>query len=313
MGRPVVTASAIKETPVTSPSTAPSTAMPGSPFLSTSGPEEKPSVPVASSWVPPTIPKLKPLFGADPQEEESQKTRKKMVYLALAIGTLLLAFGFVAWYFIFRSSSVVTDPQEAVPSPEEKPVVSVVLESPFSLQTPNYLSIDTESITANGLQEILRQSAERIMAAHIGEPVEFLLTDKNNNPLAFSRFSYLMQLDIKPEILSSLGEPFSLFLYNDQGIVLPGLKLSFVVPGGVAAFENQKETTLPFAFRSILFPGRVVAKEVVFRSGVYNTETVRFVNIDMTGTVSFDYVVRGNDWFIGSSKDTLRAMLDKKR
>ena len=40
---------------------------------------------------------------------------------------------------------------------------------------------------------------------------------------------------------------------------------------------------------------------------------IRYVNMSETDLLSFDYTLEGNDWFIGTSKNTLRAILDARK
>ncbi len=286
-----------------------------SPFLEESGAatiEELPeaSVSLAPNWTPPAAPELKPLFEANPQAKKTEMTKKWYLFGGIGVVALLFTSG-VVWWFFFRlpeKIEVVTPVVEVQVVPQitpEKPQ-----DPPYSLVSPNYLSLDTESITPALFREVLKQPIDRIYQSNIGTPVEFLLTDKNNNPLAFSRFAYLMNLDLKPDFLATIGESFSLFLYNDQGKITLGLGLT-ITTDGVAYLS--KDGFLPYAFRNIFFDALNVPKDASFRSGVYNTQPVRFVNIDAAQNTSFDYAIRDKNWFIGTSKDTLRAILDKRQ
>jgi hypothetical protein len=240
---------------------------------------------------------------------------KKRTFLIIGGAAMVaLIAGFIAWYF-FRSSpeettvsvGFVDDVSSTVTNPEIPTVTP-----PYAPDAPNYLTIDIETVTAESLRVLLSQTGANMVAANMVEPVEFLLTDKNNNPIAFSRFVYLMDIELSEELLATLGEPFSLYLYNDNGRVRIGLALMLtdLIEGGrlIAA----QESALPFLFRTVLFPGASVTRQLGFRSGVYKTEPVRFVNVDVAQGVSFDYVLRDNEWFIGTSKDTLRMILDER-
>lgn len=262
-------------------------------------------------WNPPAAEQFKPLF--DNATPENSQSKKKIVFLAIGLTMLFISGGVAAWY-LFKTKPTVSEvpdvPQQfEQESPQEE---NVPAESPYALDGPNYLSVDIETVTVASLYELLRQSGERMQHAQVNEPVEFLLTDKNNNPIAFTRFAYLMKLELKPELLPLLDESFSLFLYNDAGQIMVGLGLTLADKvTGESLFALQKEGTIPYAFRTFLYEGIVVPKDVVFRSGLYQTQGVRYVNIVATKNISFDYALRGNNWFIGTSKNTLRAILDK--
>lgn len=294
----------------TNPSEAPTMSRQDSPFLSeSSAPRESASKPPQNLPFAP-VENLPDAQGAslDPGAHHGNR----LLFIVLGGTIVLTVSGLAAWYFMKPASEENTVPTqtETVVTPESTITVS---EPPFSLDTPNYLSFDTETVTPESFQTLIQQSGERIRTGNMTQPVEFLLTDKKNNPIAFSRFAYLMKLGFPEELLALLGEPFSLFLYNDAGRVALGLELTLVKGGEAQKVVTQKEASMPAFFQSLLFRGIAMPKEVTFRSGVYKTEAVRFVNIDTTQNISFDYVMRDAAWIIGTSKDTLRAILDKKQ
>lgn len=255
---------------------------------------------------PPIMSEPQPLFDAPGSEKKPQKE-----YLWVWIGGGILALtlaGGLFWYFFMREL------ESQVPAPTVPPQVMIevvqVEELPYSVENPNYLPFDTETVTVAGFQELLKQASARMREANMAQPVEFYLTDKNNNPIAFSRFAYLMNIEAKPEFLAQFDEKFSLFLYNDAGQPRIGLMLSPLPAVITALFEAQKEGSIPAAFGSLLYEGVTVPKDVSFRSGTYQEQTVRYVNIDISKNISFDHAVTKTKWFIGTSKDTLRAMLD---
>lgn len=258
---------------------------------------------------PPIMSEPQPLFDTPDTQKNGEKS-SLWVWIMGGVAVLTLAGG-LYWYFVMRES----EPQVTAPTTppqviiETTPVVQVE-ELPYSIENPNYLTFDTETVTVTGFQELLRQASARMLEANMGQPVEFYLTDKNNNPIAFSRFAYLMNIGVKPEFLAQFDEKFSLFLYNDAGQARIGLMLSPLPAVITALFETQKEGSIPAAFGSLLYEGVTVPKDVSFRSGTYQEQVVRYVNIDTSKNISFDHAVTKTKWFIGTSKDTLRAMLD---
>ncbi|MFZ3031636.1 MAG: hypothetical protein WA082_01230 [Candidatus Moraniibacteriota bacterium] len=280
-----------------------------SPFLSeSSAPREStPKPPQNLPFAP--VENLSDVQGAS--SDPGAQHGNRLLFIVLGGTIVLTASGLLAWYFMKPAPEENTVPTQAetVVTPESTITVS---EPPFSLDMPNYLSVDTETVSPESFQALIQQSGERIRTGNMTQPVEFLLTDKKNNPIAFSRFAYLMKLGFPEELLALLGEPFSLFLYSDAGRVALGLELTLVKGGEAQKVVTQKEASMPVFLQPLLFRGIVVPKEVTFRSGVYKTEAVRFVNIDTAQNISFDYVMRDAAWIIGTSKDTLRAILDKK-
>ncbi len=262
-------------------------------------------------------PALKPLFEEDAQKVLSQKKK----YLWGAVSVIVLSVLAGAMWYIFRvspkSEEALKEPiptqvestiQVVTPAPAPAPVPA----PPFSLTGPNYLSIDTETVTPASFQALLAEKKQILLNAGIVQPVEFLLTDKNNNPVAFSRLAFLMNIELSPAFLATIAESFSLFLYSDQGKVMPALALTFGTVDGPTLFAKEREGSFPYAFRSFLYEGMTVPRDVTFRTGVYKEQPVRYVNIDEATQTSFDYALRGTTWMIGTTKETLRAILDAK-
>ncbi len=242
-----------------------------------------------------------------------EQIRQKPVLIGACALAILLLLGGVWYWYVSRKSAVETieNPAEEAPSVIMQSSVELSAE-PFSPETTNFLSFDTETITPEGLRQLFSEAGNKIVTANMTKPVEFLLTDKNNNPVAFNRFAYLMALGLPDDLVAALGEHFSVFLYNDQGKVVIGLAF---VPENMSVVQEmvkEQEADLPFLFRSLLFNGINVSKKSSFRSGTYNNEAVRYVNINEADNMSFDYVLKEKEWIIGGSKNTLRAILDKK-
>jgi hypothetical protein len=265
----------------------------------------------APSAVPAPAPSLKPLF--DESTSKPARNNRLLLWGGIGMAGMLVVAGVVYWYMTQSKEEMATP--EIVPAPETtirvtttEPEPTPVL--PFSLTGPNYLSLDTETVTPATFQALLGEKKQLILNAGIVKPVEFLLTDKNNNPVAFSRVAFLMNIDLSQPFLAALAESFSLYLYNDQGQVRQGLALSFGTVDGPTLFAKEREGSFPYAFRSFLYEGLTVPRDVTFRSGVYKEQAVRFVNIDEASQASFDYALRGTTWMIGTSKETLRALLD---
>ena len=182
---------------------------------------------------------------------------------------------------------------------------------PFSLDKPNYLSLNVETVSPSEFQKTLSQTAERIKAADIKEPIEFLITDQSNNPLAFSRFAFLLKLELDSKLLALTNESFSLYVYNDGGQARLGLAVSFNDPQAAALLIAKTESNLPYALRTlILEPNINVGKSLGFRSTAYNQFAIRFANINSEKNLSLDYSLDKAQLFIGTSKNTLRIILD---
>jgi hypothetical protein len=245
-----------------------------------------------------------------------QSSNKKKMTSIVIFGTALLLFALGgAWYFFLKSdtngslesgsvSGVVEKSSDAQKNASPK-------QHPFSLDKPNYLSFNVETVSPSEFQKTLAQTAERIKAADIKEPIEFLVTDQSNNPLAFSRFAFLLKLELDSKLLALTNESFSLYVYNDGGQVHLGLAVSFSDPQAAALLIAKTESSLPYALRTlILEPNINVGKSLGFRSTTYNQFAIRFANINSEKNLSLDYSLDKAQLFIGTSKNTLRIILD---
>lgn len=255
-----------------------------------------------------------------------QSHSQKKLWLGVLAVIILWAIAGGVWYFFFGGkekiwellplsnvTKKIAEVSKTLEIPEVKPIPKL---PPFSSDKPNYLPFNTETVSPEDIRATLSQTASHIQTAGIAEPIEFLLTDQSNNPLALSRFAYLFQLDLNPEILALAMETFSLYAYDDAGSVRFGLALDFKEDQMATAVSliEKTESGLPYALRALfLKPGINIDKKLVFQSSDYDQFHIRFTNIDINQKIALDYAFYGNRLFLGTSKNTLRAMLDANK
>ena len=246
-----------------------------------------------------------------PSKKMPKMNSKTLLFLGIGFLVLLIIGGIV--FFFMRSRAVPSvDTEGVTPVPSVSVPQEVVL-PPFALDKANYISFNTETDTAKTISGKILDSGTKMVQAKMALPVEFVVTDQNNNPLAFSRFAYLAELEVPADLLTQIDEGFSLFLYNDAGQAKIGLELNFKETSNPEELLKEVNADLPSAFQNLLYgPDVVVPGKAVFRSGAYGALQVFFVNVDTEKGLSFDYAVNGKKWFIGNSKNTLRVLLDKK-
>lgn len=262
--------------------------------------------------------------AASPQKKlflsDAPKTEKKFLYIGISVLIVILLGGGVGYYSLtggsFRWVGWGKETKiENVPQPEV-PVVSKTEapSSPYALDQPNYLPIDPEIITPKSFSELFSQIATKIKDARIEQPIEFIVTDQNNNPVAFSRLAYLLKLGLPSAVIGSIDESFSLFLYSDGGRPRVGLGLTLKDPITTQSIITKEEPNLPFELQSLVLEAEtIIPKRALFRSSTYNGQAIRFVFIDEGKGTSIDYAFRDQRWMIGTSKNTLRAMLDLQK
>lgn len=259
-----------------------------------------------------------------------QPTGKRSIFIigGMVIIILLLVSAGGYYYFFVAGKQVAKPivPENIAQKYPPKVAEDIPKELPYALDKANYLSINTEVVSPADIQKILLQVASRIKESSTTKPVEFLITDQNNNPIAFNRFAFLLKLEITPDILALIDETFSLYVYNDAGNVRLGLDLQLKDQTVALSAIPKIESTLPYAFRALILDQNVnIAKAIPFKSNTYSPRLrtisgqdktsdkqipLRYANIDVGYDWSMDYALTNNHWYIGMSKNTLRVLLD---
>lgn len=242
-----------------------------------------------------------------------QNRKTRMVTL---VAVLLLVTCGAGGYFWWQSAKDSDDSSAVKVESPKMPEVSIRMESQsqtkYQATQPNILSFDTETVTAEQIKNTLLQVSQSIQKDNLPGAIEFLVRDQKLNPLAFSRFAYLAKLNIPAELLGTLDEPFSLYIFIDDG--RPRVAL-LMYAKDVSTFEaelKKSEKNLALALEPLFLDITTASKNnPAFRDGMYLGRPVRFANIDDTLGLSIDYAVRGRQWIIGTSKDSLRSVLDK--
>ena len=73
----------------------------------------------------------------------------------------------------------------------------------------------------------------------------------------------------------------------------------------------KEEPNLAKDFKPILLKPAVPEKGATFKDGSYGSYKIRYINLDPENSISIDYAFQGDIWAIGTSKNTIRAILDK--
>jgi len=229
----------------------------------------------------------------------------------------------IGFYYVYTSTKTIKQAEDPIsPGVENKttspnleteaPVVINPLESKYSSENPNFLSIDSSTISSEQLKNKLIEIAEEIKKLPVSKIYEFIVVDKNNNPITLKTFNESSKLTLSPAIIKKLDQDFSLFFYNDNGNTRLGIRIKTLASNKKSLFEDLKlqEKTLPEDI-SVLFLGLTREdKQTEFTTSKYDTsnETVRYLNINSGKTLSIDYMVTENNLIIGTSKETLRKI-----
>jgi hypothetical protein len=247
----------------------------------------------------------------------SRKTVTIIVILLVAVGAG------VSVYFLYGKMKLAqwadttgTPVQESNQSEiisENVPPVPVVLpEKPFASSGANFLQLDTGSTatTSDEIINTLEDTAAKMIAMDTLEPVQFMVRDFNNNPIAFSRFSYLVGLKLPADLMASLDETFSLYFVRDGASVRRALVVQVVDKRKFDVAINKYETSLPKLFGALLYEKiEVISLKSVFKDGIFDSIQTRYTILHPDSTLSYDHVLTGTSWIMGTSKDSFRSVL----
>ena len=230
--------------------------------------------------------------------------------LVITVVILTIAAFMAGGYYYWITHKGTEQIETVVNSQGEKPQIEVT-EKKFSDENPNVLAVDTETIKTEDLQQLLIQKSNEVKEDGHDKPVEFIINDLNNNPIAFSRFAIISGMKVSTSVLDNLEENFSLYFYNDGGNMRLGIVIN--LKNKENAVQEIKDEEIILADDLIpLFLGNEVVKEgIIFKDGSYNNLPIRYANLNQEETISLDYGFISMKLVIGTSKNTTRAIIDK--
>ena len=253
-------------------------------------------------------------------EEDSSSTGLNWKIVALIAISLILLFALI-WsaYSYFKNKN---NPEE---TPEESPIETTIpVSTPettpttapqktpgmtYSQDNPNYLLIGLEITDAEKIKAIINGHTQKVAQEGYKKPVEFIITDEKNAPITFKMFSDKLGLGLSPQIIDSLGDNFSFFIYNDNAVSRVGLIIDSKNDSTLSATLLQEEANLADQISPIFFTTDY-KKDKLFNSSEYGGAKIRYQNIISPDTLSVDYTVLKNKLIIGTTKMTLRSIID---
>ncbi|KKR21850.1 MAG: hypothetical protein UT50_C0003G0031 [Candidatus Moranbacteria bacterium GW2011_GWA2_39_41] len=241
----------------------------------------------------------------------SQKPTSPKIFTIIA-GVLLLFLGVSAYYYfaITRQSDATTEPSlEVKTTPNTETAYTPELS--FSNDKPNYLIVDTSTINNSQIKKIISQYAEDIKKSAITKPIEFAIADSQNNPIDFATFSNIIGFTLSKNILAALNKNFSLFIFNDNGVIGLGLAIDFIKNEKLQTVLLEEELLLAKNLEPILLPADYKLPQTAFGKNIYNGLDIRYQNIISPEDLSIDYTLTDKQLLIGTTKMTLQSIIDK--
>ena len=241
------------------------------------------------------------------REEAARRKGNGTFIIVLILLALLLLTAGGYYYWIETQKEKSTSSTNDTPKPEPTPIQR----PSFTTDKANYLSVDFENANTESLKDTIKKTAEKIKTENITLPVEFLLTDQKNNPLAFSAYAQKAKLTLSSDIMDSLDDNFSLFLYNENGQVKSGLVITLKNTSKLKEALLKSEPTLPAAVESIFLTSEFTIPIKPFASSIYNGTDIRYKNIISPEDLSVDYAIYNNKFLVfATTKQSIRSILD---
>lgn len=246
----------------------------------------------------------------------------RMIFFSTLSIFLIIVLGWIGFNYKqdknfnpFKEYPQLNPQQTVTPSiePGNIPTPTETVEKPkltFSETNPNYLRLESPDLDSEKTKAILKQYLDTTSKESYSAPVEFIITDAQNKALSFKAFSNLLGLKFSPALMALLGENFSLYIYND--IAAP--KLSIAIESrddiNLAKVMLSEEKNLADEISPLFFTSEYRA-EKAFAGSEYGGAKVRYQNIISPDMLSVDYTVYKNKLIIGTTKLTLRSIIDK--
>lgn len=230
----------------------------------------------------------------------------KIITVAIIIFAVF-ASAFAGYYFWMTRNNNSEIPPEASLPPAEEPVAPGLNE-----HKANYFSIDTEKASQEKVKEAIGKYANQIVELKYAGPIEFLVTDSQNNPVSFETFTGLMDIKLSDSVKSHLGKNFNLFIFNDGGKNRLGIAVDTLDPTGndlkQALLENEND--LPRNIESLFLSPQYTIEPKPFGTSYFGGAEIRYFNVISPEELSTDYTIFRNKLIIGTTKMTLRSIID---
>ncbi|MFA6973965.1 MAG: hypothetical protein WC238_04500 [Parcubacteria group bacterium] len=249
----------------------------------------------------------------------STGSRKLFFVIAAALIIVIIAgSGYYFWTTRQANTAAVVDeivpPVELIPETIPEPIPEPTPPAPqFSTDKPNYLNIENKDTPAgDNVKDILAFYANQVSQANIMTPVEFVVTDAQNNPLLFSEFATKLGINFTQPLRDNLKEAFSLFIYNDGPLTRFGLSLDSKDTTKLKSLMSFEEKTLAKELEPIFLSSDYTMEIKSYGSSTYKALPIRYANIVSPEDLSVDYAIstKNNKLLIGTTKMTLRSIID---
>jgi flagellar basal body-associated protein FliL len=271
---------------------------------------------------------IPPLVEKTPAAETTTApSHKVLMYVLIILVQLLVVLGGYYFWLNQKAKKVVSlQPQDtaaieikpsvevSAPAPEaETPPAAEIPAEKYSTSKTNLLVLDIANMGSEEISAKISQIANEIKGSAATTPYEFTVVDANNNPVVFPIFVAAAKLTISQPTLSLLGTNFSLFIYNDNGVVHLGIGVASKNKLALTKELKLKEKNLATEMSFLYLDKASLIKSGTFADSTYGNFNIRYFNVSPENNFSLDYTITDTQFFAATSKMTLRAILDKNK
>jgi hypothetical protein len=233
-----------------------------------------------------------------------------MTVSIIIFAVLSAAFG---GYYFWTTRQQEASPQVPVNIPVDVPIApSQPVVTSLSTDKPNYLNIDIAATDQAKIKETIANYAQKVLDLKATTPVEFIITDSQNNPIGFSAFANASGVALSNDIMTNLDDKFSLFIYSDAEKPHVGLSIISKDIAGtkLKSALTKSEKTIQNSLTPIFLTSDYTIKNAPFATSFYNGAEIRYSNITSPEELSTDYTIFQDKLLIGTTKMTLRSIID---
>jgi len=239
---------------------------------------------------------------------------KPLIIIFAALIVLAIAGGTFYFWSTRQTAPVIVEApiqEEVIPEPNPEPAADPEPVKPqYSTDKPNYLNIDIVNSDRNKLTEALNATAENILSTNLSTPVEFIISDLQNNPVSLTNFATKLELGFSQTILLNSAATFSVFLYNDQGKMHLALAIDAKNETALKNALRKAETLLETQIAPLFLDTAYTPVAGTFANSLYGKAAIRYKNIISPSELSIDYTVFNKKLLLGTTKMTLRSVID---
>jgi hypothetical protein len=291
-------------------------------------PVPKPTMPNQSPPDPFTVKKTSPSLKEESLENQTGIGKKSIaIIFSILISLIIAGSGYYFWAIkqstledvneIPFTGNISTEPiTEIPPEPATESEATPITKEPteFSPIMPNYLPLDLADTKENITAKIFTDYAGQVARSTFTTPVEFIVADLDNNPIGFPTFASKLDISLSSDIMAQLEPSFSLFIHHiGNGENRIGLTVGTSSASALKSALLKNEAGLISALEP-LFTASYDQKTIspAFQASSYNGTEIRYRNITGPETLSLDYAIYNNQLIIGTTKITLRSLIDRK-